>query len=135
MVRRGLIVLTTTLLVFLASLAPAYAFNPFGGGACSTSKAGQSVACSTNGAQDPIAGSNGLFVKVTNIIAYAAGAIAIIIIIVGAIRFITAGSDLSTGSRTDTDVEDARRSIAGALIGLAIIILAKVFITYFVSKL
>lgn len=135
MVRRGLIILTTTLLVFLASLTPAYAFDPFGGGVCGGSKAGQSVACSTNGNSDPIAGSNGLFVKVTNILAYLGGAVAIIIIIVGAVRFITAGSDLSTGSRTDTDIEDARRSIIGALVGLVIIILAKVLITYFVSKI
>jgi hypothetical protein len=112
----------------LASLSPAYAFNPFGG-SCNAQRAGQSVACQTSGNSDPIAGNNGLFIKITNILAFVGGAVAVIIIIVGGIRFITAGSDVSTGSRTDTDIEDARRSIVGALIGLAIIILAKVIIT------
>lgn len=118
----------------LVAPASAVAFDPFGGGACSAQRAGQSVACST-GNSDPIAGSNGLFMKITNIIAYLGGAIAIVMIIIGALRYITSGSDISTGARTDTDTEEARRTIYSALVGLVIIILAKTIIQYFVRRL
>jgi hypothetical protein len=77
---------------------------------------------------------HGALDEVTNIIAYIAGAGAIIIIIVSAFKLITSGSDSSTNSRTDNDVEDARRSIVGAVIGLAIIALAKTIIIYVTSK-
>lgn len=133
MMKRALLIVFTLIATTFAQVAPAYAFNPFGG-ACNTQRASNSVACST-GSSDPLGGSDGLFMKVTNILVFLGGAIAVIMIIVGAIRFITAGSDVSTGSRTDTDIEDARRSIVSALIGLVVIILAKVIITFFVSKL
>lgn len=109
------------------------AFNPFKG--CEgVSKSGEAVACNTDKDQTASEGPKALMLRVTNIIAFLAGAFAVIIIIVGGIRFITAGSDISTGSRTDTDVEDARRSIVGALIGLAVIILAKVLITFAIRR-
>lgn len=129
-------ILLSALLVFTcltASLAPAAAFNPFGGADCGGQNSA-SAACQAKNT-DPLAGPNGILIKATNIVAYLGGAIALIMIIVGAIRFITSGSDVSTGSRTDTDVEDARRSIVGALIGLAIIILAKFIITYVIARL
>ncbi len=130
---KGLIVslalLTASLLVVPATTA---AFDPFAG-ACSGSNA-SSAACKANGS-DPIAGPDGILLKITNIIAYLTGAIAVIMIIIGSIRFITSGSDVSTGSRTDTDVEEARRTIVSALIGLAIIVLAKTIITYVIKRL
>lgn len=130
---RGFLLSLALVAVLLAAApAPARAFDPFGA-SCNGSNKG-SAACKADGS-NPIAGPDGILLKVTNIIAYLAGAIAVIMIMVGAIRFITSGSDVSTGSRTDTDVEDARRTIASALVGLAVIVLAKVIITYVVRRL
>ncbi len=116
--------------------APASAFNPFGDSTCKsgTPEAQNSAACNTSNS-DPIAGPDGILLKITNIVAYLGGAIALIMILVSAVRFITSGSDVSTGSRTDTDVEDARRSIVSALVGLAVIILGRAIITYVIRRL
>jgi hypothetical protein len=119
---------------FAAAPQPAHAFAAYKDAACQGKNA-SSAACIARGSSNPIAGPDGVLLKVTNIIAYLAGAIAVIMIIVGSIRFITSGSDVSTGSRTDTDVEEARRTIASALAGLAIIVLAKAIITYVIKRL
>lgn len=118
----------------LATPASAVAFDPFRG-ACTNGvpKAEHSAACKADGS-DPISGTQGILIDATHIIAYLGGALAVIMIIVGAIRFITSGSDMSTGSRTDTDIEEARRTIVSALIGLAVIILAQAIITYVIRK-
>jgi len=135
--------LTLTLCLLTLCLLPApqaaLAYDFFGG-ACSNPNTGKSVACQSepkqvNGkAVDPLVGPDGIIAHITNIIAFVAGAAAIIIIIIGALRFITSGSDVSTGSRTDTDVEDARRAIANAIIGLIVIIMARTLVIYVVSK-
>jgi hypothetical protein len=138
MIRRFLASLMLVSVCLAAVPVTAAAFNPFGGAVCSGQNH-SSAACNASSnnplAYDPNSGTDGLLIKITDIIAYLAGAIAIIMIIVGAIRLITSGSDVSTGSRTDTDVEDARRSIVSALVGLAIIVLAKSIITYVIKRL
>lgn len=102
--------------------------------ACTGSQNPSTDACTANPG-NPLAGPDGLLIKVTHIIAYLGGAIAVIMIIVGSIRFITSGSDLSTGSRTDTDVEEAKATIANALIGLAVIVLAQYIISFVIVRL
>ena len=132
--KRLLFALSLIGLCLLAAPQPANAFDLFSGVHCSQAKA--SAVCQDQNQQgNPISGPDGILLDATNIIAYVAGAAAIIIIIVSAIKFITSGSDTSTNSRTDADIEDAKRSIASALIGLAVIVLAKVLITYVVNKL
>lgn len=130
--RRIALSLAMMMTLLTAMPATAGAFDPFGG-ACGGGNS-DSAACKANGS-DPIAGPNGVLVKATNIIAFFAGAIAVIMIIVSSIKLITSGSDMSTGSRTDTDVEEARRGIANALLGLVVILLAKFIITYVVRRL
>jgi hypothetical protein len=83
---------------------------------------------------NPLTGSDGLLANITNIVSYAAGAAAVIVIIVSALRFITSGSDISTNSRTDTDVENARKTLANAVIGLAIIVLARSLIMFVLNR-
>lgn len=146
MIKRFVLALVLVSVCFVAAPTPAKAFNPFGNDVCSGNNQ-SSAACQAQNT-DPIAGTNpkcdtskviptdcGILINVTRIIAYLAGAIAVIMIIVGALRYITSGSDVSTGSRTDTDVEEARRTIASALAGLVIIVLAQAIITYFVKRL
>jgi Type IV secretion system pilin len=109
---------------------------------CSSgSSASTSAICSEHANTDnPLTGcpsncGSGTLDKITNIIAYVAGAAAIIMVIVGAIRFVTSGSDTTIGNRIDDDVIEARRTIINALVGLAIVVLAKVLINYVILKL
>lgn len=141
MIRRFILSLLLVTVCFAAAPVTAKAFNPFGNNVCNGNTS-DSAACKANNnnplaydPNDPNSQHSALLLKVTNMIAYIAGSIAVIMIIVGGIRFITSGSDVSTGSRTDTDVEEARRTIASALVGLAVIILAKAIITYVIKKL
>jgi hypothetical protein len=142
MIRRLFFSISLLSLCLMAVPSVASAANLLGGVDCS--QAAGSAVCSDNTANNPLTGcpptgttgcGGGALGEITNIIAYVAGAAAVIIIIVSAIRLIGSGSDSSTNSRTDNDVEDARRSIGGAVIGLFVIVLAKVLITYVVSKL
>jgi hypothetical protein len=105
------------------------------------SSTSQSAVCGEHDTTDnPLTGcpsncGSGELDHVTDIIAYIAGGAAVIVMIIGAIRFVTSGSDVSVGSRIDDDVLNAKRSITGALIGLAIIVLAKTLIVYVLSKI
>lgn len=126
--------LATTLLSLCLFAAPptVAAFDIFP--TCNTAGSGSAV-CSD---KQPAGGSNPVVDKIrgiTNIVAWVGGAAAVIIIIISALKFVTSGSDISTGSRTDTDVEDARRALGGALIGLAIIVLARTLIVFVLDKL
>lgn len=122
-------------LCFIAQPAPAKAFDIFGGVNCNDPQNATSAACSSKTSSNPLTGPNGELIKVTNIIAYVAGAAAIIVIIVSAIRFVTSGSDISTNSRTDTDVETAKRTIANATIGLIVIVLGRTLIVFVVKRM
>jgi hypothetical protein len=119
--------------------APQYAFaayDPFSS-VCSGGGAGSTV-CNTQLSKDPNGKSvdpfNQTLQAITDIVAFVAGIAAIIIIIISALRLISSGSDVSTGSRTDTDVEDARRSIANAIIGLVVIVLARIVVIYLLNR-
>ena len=130
MIRRLMLAMVLFTLCLFAVPQVASAFNPFSG-ACS-SGGGDSAVCQTSGGTNPVTDE---LAKITNIVAFVGGAAAIIIIIVSAIKFITSGSDVSTGSRTDLDVENARRGIANALIGLAVIVLARTLILFVLKKI
>jgi hypothetical protein len=142
MIRR--LTLATALLILCLSAAPrpVAAYDFFKGVNCGTNSSATACKTQSNAPTDPsgnpidpLTGPNGTLAHITNIVAFAAGAAAVIIIIVSALKLVTSGSNVSTGSRTDTDVEDARRSLAGAVIGLVVIVLARTLIMYVVDRL
>lgn len=136
MIKRLTLAVALLILCLSAAPPPASAYDFFSGANCGANT--DSTACKSqprtvNGQLvNPL---NDTLARITNIVAIAAGAAAIIIIIVSALKLITSGSNVSTGSRTDTDVEDARRGLAGAVIGLAVIVLARTLILYVVNRL
>jgi Type IV secretion system pilin len=146
MVRRFFSSLLLAVIILVATPLSAGAFDPFGH-ACEANGTGSAVACKSEcAAAAPDSncdqkhsiskfGPRVLLLNVTDLVAILAGALAVIMIIAGALRYIAAGSDVSTGSRTDTDAEEARRTIATALLGLLVIILARTIIFYVVSRL
>ncbi len=123
-------------MMLLTLLMPASvaAFTPFGD-VCNNGNSSSSAVCNSTAQTgpdgkpvNPLLGDNGLLLKIANIVAYVAGAAAIIVIIISALRFITAGGDSNKAA-------SARSTIVGAIIGLAIITLGKVLIDFVLSKL
>lgn len=93
---------------------------------CTSIKAqNESAVCNSRTSDDPLAGSDGLIIRIANIIAFVAGAAAIIMILVGSIQFITAGGDAS-------NAKNARNTVLYALIGLAIVLLARSIVIFVV---
>ncbi len=119
--------------VLTASLpAGAFSLTDTGTGKDYCSRAGSngpsgSAACKDNTGTDPIGGTDGALADITNIVAIIAGIAAIIMIIISGLRFITAGGD-SAGVTT------ARKTLVGALIGLAVIVLARSLIIYVIGQ-
>jgi hypothetical protein len=95
---------------------------------CSKDQNKESAVCVSKTDKDPLTGTNGLLVRITYIVSFVAGAAAVIVIIVGSIKYITSGGDSNR-------VNSARNTILYALVGLVIIILAPTLIVYLVSKL
>lgn len=127
MIKRLSCTIALLILCLFASPMPAHAFDFFGGGTCNGDTAG-SAACTDNKHTDPLTGNGGLILNIANIIAYIAGAAAVIILLISGLRFITSSGD-------PEKVRSARVTATGALIGLAVIVLAKVLIDFVLNKL
>lgn len=123
------ILLFAIMLVGLSLLTvsvPAFAYNALEGADC-VNGAGSAV-CNHGAPNDPLTGNDGALAHIANIVVYVAGVAAVIIIIVSGLRYLTSGGDSSA-------TESAKKTIIGAVIGLAVIVLAKTIITYVVQKL
>jgi hypothetical protein len=105
--------------LLLCLLAPvgvaSAAYDPLGD-ACDAN-ANKSAACEPSG-EDPLTGKNGVFRKVSLVIAVIGGVVAIIIIIIAGLQFATSGGD-------PQKVASARTAILGAVIGLVVIAAAQ----------
>jgi hypothetical protein len=87
-----------------------------------------SAYCTDNTGNNGVYGNGGAFQHITNIVAFAAGAAAILLLIISGIRYVTSGGDTNKTS-------SAKSTIVGALIGIAVIVLARSLINYVVGKL
>jgi len=118
-------------IVLVTGASTALAFDPFGN-ACSTGNNGgsQSAVCQDkgDGSTNPLTGQNGLFRGITNVIALSTGIIAVILIIIGGFKYITADGDAAKA-------KSAKETIVAALLGLVIIILAGSIISLVLNRL
>lgn len=117
---------------FSSSASAVGVYNPFAG-VCERSdsedrETASSAVCSEKRTDDPISGPKGIILKVVDIIALIAGSIAIIMLIISGIKFVTSNGD-SNG------VSSAKNTILQVFIGLAIIILARFIITFIVTRI
>lgn len=105
------------------------AFDPYGGVKCS-GKNTSSTVCTEKGKgdKDPLSGSDGVIVKIANLIALFAGAAAVILILIGSIKYITSNGD-------PKGLGEAKSTIFNAIIGLIVIVLARSIITFVVSRI
>jgi hypothetical protein len=116
-------------LAFIAAMLfpvlPAHAAtNPFGSLECA--KARESPVCKSTGG-NPISGENGIIRNATRLIATLAAAVAIIIIILAGIRYITSDGDAEA-------VAKAKRTIILAAVGLVIIALGQALINFVLNR-
>lgn len=124
-----------TTITMLASLslpllpATALAYNPVGG-VCDLPGTQRSALCQGQGdsTQDPLTGPKGLIRGIANILAFVTGLGAVVTIIVGGVRLITANGDAN-------QVKGARGAIVAAVIGLVIIALADTIIGFVLSRI
>lgn len=95
-------------------------------GACSGPGSGSAV-CRGKSTQDPLTGPNGVLTTVTNILAWVAGTAAVIFVVVGGIKYITAAG-------APAEVQKAKETIIFALVGVVLIVLARAIITFVLSR-
>jgi len=109
--------------------AKALAFDPFGN-VCDGAFASTSSLCQGRGdsSQNPLTGPKGLIRGIANILAFVTGLGAVITIMVGGFRLITANGDAN-------QIKTARGAIVAAIIGLAIIALADTLISLVLSRI
>ncbi len=145
MIKRALLIMIVSLgmLVGVAGSRGYAAFDPLQGactgGTSNTSNPQTSAICkqnqeqATNGNSNPIAGSNGVIQKATNLIAVISGVIGVVMIIVSGFTLITAGGAQGGGDNPNK-VKKARGRIMASLIGLVIIALAWTIVTFIIQK-
>lgn len=88
----------------------------------------QSPTCGSRTNTNPLTGTDGLLMKITRIIAIISGVTAIIVIIVGGARYMTADGDSQKAA-------GARNAVIGALVGLFIISLSTLIINFVLTKI
>ena len=143
MIKRLLPAIVLVMLCTFAAPRPVLAYDFFKGAQCQDTVDGNSgsATCAdqktqaSQGNPNPLIGNGGILDDVTNIVSFVAGVAAVVIFMVSGLKLITSGSDTGTNSRTDTDIEDARRSLANAVIGLIVIVAAHTLIIYVLNRL
>jgi hypothetical protein len=97
------------------------------GVACSESTK-EAAACKDRTDANPLTGPGGLLLNIADIVALVAGAAAVILIIVGAIRYMTSAGDAGK-------ISSAKNTVLNALIGIVIIILGRALVIFVVKQL
>ena len=117
------IFITTSMVIMSVT---AFAADPIDA-SCSTDKAKKfSSVCQSRTNDDPLTGADGLIVNIAEIVSFVAGAAAIIMLIYAGIQYITSGGDPG-------NAKNARNTLLYALIGVAIVILARILVIYLVK--
>lgn len=77
--------------------------------------------------QEDLFGSNGVFKTITNVLLFIIGAISVIMLIIGGIRYVVSGGDSSA-------VTAAKNTILYAVVGIVVAILAYALVNFVVSS-
>lgn len=77
---------------------------------------------------DRIMGPTGIVTQITQTIVYVTGAISVVMVVIGGMRYVFSGGDSS-------GVQSAKNTILYALIGLAVTLFAQVIVSFVLSKL
>lgn len=77
--------------------------------------------------QEDLFGSNGVFKTITNVLLFIIGAISVIMLIIGGIRYVVSGGDSSA-------VTAAKNTILYAVVGIVVAILAYALVNFVISS-
>lgn len=125
-------IFAVAVLMVTVATVPAFAadWNPFGNRQLCQGDAAQSAVCRdrNSATSNPLTGNDGFIFDIINILSLFAGIAAIIIIIIAALRMITS-------SGNSDSVAGSRRAIVYALVGLVVIVLARVIIGFVITVL
>lgn len=115
-----LIAIVTSLLIGLSAL-PASAAIPGGGVA--------GGAASARGADQPadLFGATGMFATITNILLFVIGAISVIMVIIGGLRYVLSGGDSS-------NIQAAKNTILYAIVGIIVALLAYAAVNFIIGS-
>lgn len=86
------------------------------------------AAAQCDGCPSNLFGDTGVFRQVTNVILYIVGIVAVIMLIVGGIRYVVSGGD-------SKKVTDAKNTVLYAIIGLVVCFLAFAIVNFVISSL
>ena len=124
-------ILATPVVAFAATSTTSDEINK----ACETAKANggeQPSYCKTvdtvTADTDPVTGANGIFVRVTNVIGFISGVVAIVIIIIAGGRLVLSRGD-------SAKIVTARQTIIYALVGLVVIVTARQIIVFILTRI
>lgn len=128
MLKRFFASLSLILLLCTAVPATGYAsWNPFGKVYCGGTAKDSAICVDRKKTDNPLTGTNGLILKIADIVAVIAGIAAVIMLIVSGLRFIQAGGNAEA-------VAGARRGLLYALVGIVVIMLSRAIIGFVLSK-
>lgn len=77
--------------------------------------------------QSDLFGTNGIFKTITNVLLFLIGAISVIMLIIGGIRYVVSGGD-------STAVTSAKNTILYAVVGIVVAILAYALVNFVISS-
>ncbi len=122
-----IIMVAAGMLIIMPAAGVEAAWNPFAE-VCNNGGSGSAV-CEDRGPSggNPLTGSDGVIMKIVNIIAVIAGAAAVIIIILAGLRYVTSGG-------SSDDLVGAKRTLIYAVVGIIVIVLARTIVAFTLGK-
>ncbi|MDO4684871.1 MAG: pilin [Candidatus Saccharibacteria bacterium] len=106
----------------LSAMQPVVAQNNIEGGI-----GAGALSAKSNEQPDNIDGDNGMFKRITDVLLFIVGAVAVIMLIVGGIRYVTSGGNQQA-------VSDAKNTILYAIVGIIVVLLAYAVVNFVVSQ-
>ena len=80
-----------------------------------------------NNQPDNLEGKEGIFKKVTDVLLFLAGAVAVIVLIIGGIRYVISSGDSG-------QVQSAKNTILYAVVGLVVVIMAYAIVNFVINQ-
>ncbi len=80
-----------------------------------------------NNQPDNLEGQEGIFKKVTDVLLFLAGAVAVIVLIIGGIRYVISSGDSG-------QVQSAKNTILYAVVGLVVVIMAYAIVNFVINQ-
>jgi cytochrome bd-type quinol oxidase subunit 2 len=125
--RLKLFIATLAVVLCLTPAVSAVAATQLFQGACSAPGSQSSTACQQDGS-DPLTGEKGILTRATRLLSFLTGVVAVIMLIIAGIMFVTSDGDASK-------VASARQTALYALIGVIVALVAQGIVVFVLSRI